>query len=80
MEALSPHLFWDVDRSTIDPEKHAQWLAKRVLTYGHWTDWKILVACYGRDRLGEIAASIPKLDPRSRAFCEAWFGPQTTVL
>ncbi len=36
MTALSDHLFWDVDRSGIDPERHASWLAKRVLEYGRW--------------------------------------------
>ena len=29
MPALSEHLFRDVDRSSIDPEKHAPWLVKR---------------------------------------------------
>jgi hypothetical protein len=33
MTALSDHLFWDVDRSGIDLERHAAWLAKRVLEY-----------------------------------------------
>ena len=28
---LSDHLFWDVDRATIDPDRHAPWLVKRVL-------------------------------------------------
>lgn len=78
MQNLSPHLFWDVERPSIDPERHAKWLIKRVLNYGLWTDWQILVAHYGKDRLQEIVFTIPKLDPRSLAFCQAWFSPQTT--
>lgn len=34
MSGLSEHLFWDVERSTVDPEKHAGWLARRVLEHG----------------------------------------------
>lgn len=77
MEALSPHLFWDVDRTTIDWDEHRKWLVKRVLGYGLWSDWQVLVAHYGKHQLGEIAFSIPTLDPRSRAFCCAWFGRTT---
>lgn len=73
MLQLSDHLFWDVDRSSIDPERHAPWLVKRVLEYGRWSDWQTLVANYGKPRLSEIATSIRSLQPRARAFCEAWF-------
>ena len=34
MIALSDYLFWDVDRAAIDPERHAAWLAQRVVEYG----------------------------------------------
>ncbi len=73
MLSLSEHLFWDVDRSTMDPETHACWLVKRVLEYGRWSDWQLLVAHYGKSRLAEIATSIRSLQPRSLAFCQAWF-------
>ena len=73
MEGLSGHLFWDVDRSGIDPERHAAWLVKRVLEYGRWRDWQILVAHYGKPKLAELARGLRSLDPRSFAFCCAWF-------
>ncbi len=73
MNSLSEHLFWDVDRSTIDPEKHAAWLVKRVLEYGRWSDWQALVGHYGRPRLGQIVVAIRSLQPRAFAFCQAWF-------
>jgi hypothetical protein len=73
MPPLSDHLFWDVDRSTVDPALHARWLAKRVLEYGLWRDWQALVSHYGRDRLAEVVTSIRSLDPRAFAFCRAWF-------
>ena len=36
MPSLAPHLFWDVRVEDIDFEKHAAWLARRVLEYGDW--------------------------------------------
>jgi hypothetical protein len=73
MLRLSDHLFWDVDRSSIDPEQHAPWLVKRVLEYGRWSDWQTLIAHYGKPRLMEIATSLRSLQPRAFAFCQAWF-------
>ena len=73
MAELSEHLFWDVDRSGIDPERHAPWLVKRVLVYGRWRDWQLLVDHYGKSRLGDLAVGLRSLDPRALAFCSAWF-------
>jgi hypothetical protein len=73
MTQLSDHLFWDVDRSSIDPERHATWIVKRVLEYGRWSDWQTLVVLYGKPRLAEMVTSLRSLQPRARAFCEAWF-------
>jgi hypothetical protein len=73
MSALSDHLFWDVDRSTIDFERHALWLAKRVVEYGRWADWQTLVAYYGKPRLAELMTEIRSLQPKAFTFCQAWF-------
>jgi hypothetical protein len=59
--SLSDHLFWDVDRATIDPDRHASWLVKRVLEQGRWRDWQALVSHYGKPRLEEIAADLRSL-------------------
>ena len=73
MTELSEHLFWDVDRSTVDPERHGAWLARRVLEYGRWADWQWLVAYYGKARLAEMVIGLRSLQPRAFAFCCAWF-------
>jgi len=70
---LSPHLFWDVCPEGIDLEKHAAWLAQRVLEYGDWSDWQALVRHYGRERLGKIVRGIRSLQPGALAFCRIWF-------
>jgi hypothetical protein len=73
MTSLPPHLFWDVRSEEIDFEKHAAWLARRVLEYGDWPDWQTLVRYYGRDRLAAIVTGIRSLNPRTFAFCRIWF-------
>lgn len=73
ISALSPHLFWDVDRSGVDVEQHAAWLVRRVLEYGTWADWVRLEEHYGRDRLARIVVTIRSLDPKARTFCQARF-------
>lgn len=73
MLPLSPHLFCDVRADQIDPEKHAAWLARRVLEYGDWPDWQALTRYYGQARLAGIVTGIRCLQPRALAFCKVWF-------
>lgn len=73
MLQLPSHLFWDVDSAEVDPEKHAVWLARRVLEYGDWPDWQVLVHHFGKDRLATIVTEIRTLHPRALAFCKIWF-------
>jgi hypothetical protein len=73
MTALSDHLFWDVDRAAIDPERHAAWLVKRVLEYGRWRDWQILVGHFGKPELARLVTGLRCLEPRAFAFSCAWF-------
>jgi len=73
MNALSSHLFWDVIREEVDPVTHAAWLTRRVLEYGRWADWQILISEYGKPRLAELATGLRTLSPKTLAFCSAWF-------
>ncbi len=70
---LSEHLFWDVDRASVDPNKHAAWLVKRVLEYGRWKDWQLLVSMFGKPGLARLVTGLRGLDPKAFAFCRAWF-------
>ena len=45
-EQLSPVLFWDVDISQTDMDKYPSFFVQRVLEYGKWSDWNILVNYY----------------------------------
>lgn len=73
MPPLSPHLFWDVDRDSLDPATHGAWLTKRVLEHGRWDDWQALPSFYGKAELAELVTGLRTLEPRAFAFCRAWF-------
>ncbi len=66
--ALSPHLFWDVDRDKLDMEKNAAFMIKRVLEYGLWNDWKIIQQHYGIATIAQTALRFRELEPKSLHF------------
>jgi hypothetical protein len=70
---LSRFLFWDTDYTTIDPEKHAEYIIDRVLSRGSLEDFRILVAYYGKPKIKKIAKQIRYLDDRTLHFCSAYF-------
>jgi hypothetical protein len=71
--ARASRLFWDVDVSTLDPEKHEDFIVGRVLVEGDWPSVRAL-----RRELGDAAlaafvrrAGSRRLDRRTRRFLEA---------
>jgi len=59
---LSPHLFWDVDRSKIEWDKNPHFLVQRILEYGLDNDWQILKSKYGIKKLAKVATELRSLD------------------
>ena len=68
MEKMSGHLFWDVDSSEIDIERNAKFIIKKVLQFGLYSDWKILVQLYGINKITEVAIQLKDLDKRTASF------------
>ena len=73
MPDFSPSLFWDCDPMTIDLDRHAGFLVGRVLTRGVLNDWRVLREIYGLERIAAEARKLRDLDPRTLAFCCAYF-------
>ena len=73
MVGFSPHLFWDCDANTLDEEVHARFVIGRVLSRGTFADWQELKRRYGLARLRAEVVCIRDLDPKSHAFCAAYF-------
>lgn len=70
-ESFSDFLFWDVDRTQLDPERNSQFIVKRILEYGLFDDWQLLVQLYGLKRLTNEAKQIRNLDRKSMFFVAA---------
>lgn len=65
IQELSPHLFWDVDRSKIDIERNKKWLINRILEYGLINDWIYILKYYGIDEISQIAINLRDLDKKT---------------
>jgi hypothetical protein len=70
---FSSHLFWDIDRSKLEIDRHSQFLIGRVLQYGFFTDWKLLVRLYGNEKIKETLLEIRFLDDISLHFASNLF-------
>lgn len=66
-------LLWDVDLESFDLQRHAPFLVRRVLERGTWDEWRLLRKYLGMERLATIVLALPRLDPRTLAFCSVIF-------
>ena len=51
-------LFWDVDATTLDWDKHKRWIIQRVFEYGNDAEVKAIIEHYGLTATKEILNSI----------------------
>jgi hypothetical protein len=70
---LRPALFWDVDVQTIDLQKHKASIIERIVTRGHWEEFKQMLQFYGKSTVLEVVLNARWLDKRTLAFCSAIF-------
>jgi hypothetical protein len=65
---FSKHLFWDVDRDTLDLEQDKAYIIKNVLEYGLIEDWKVIKESYGISVITREAMSFRNLDKKALSF------------
>jgi hypothetical protein len=70
---LSKSLFWDVDITTLDAEKHAQFIIEKVLVYGNWDEFKRTLEYYGKQNVATLSTQIRYLDNIVLDFCATYF-------
>lgn len=68
IKKMSPVLFWDVDKSQADMDKYPSFFVQRVLEYGNWSDWKLLLCYYGKDRIVDICKNLRSLDSKCLSY------------
>ncbi|MCE1200546.1 MAG: hypothetical protein LWX09_00405 [Bacteroidia bacterium] len=65
---FSPHLFWDVNRIALSPEKDKAYIIKQILEFGKIEDWFLLRNFYGIEEIANVAQSFRDLDPKALSF------------
>lgn len=71
IQSFSNHIFWDVDKNSIDLNTHAPYVVQHVLEYGLLSDWNLLLSCYGKKKIVDISKQLRTLEPRALAFISA---------
>ena len=70
---FSPHLFWDVDLSGFDFQKHKVHLIQKVLEYGLIKDWNLIKELYGLDQIKEVSLNLRSLDAVTLSYLSTLF-------
>lgn len=65
---LSPHLFWDVDKTNLEWKKHEAQIIEKVLIYGLLDDWKLLNLVYGKEKIKNVSRNLRSLDDVTLTF------------
>lgn len=65
---MSSYLFWDVDVSSIEFDKHKAYIVQRVLEYGLLDDWKKLTDTISLNEIVETCKQLRTLDPKALSF------------
>jgi len=75
LSSLSPHLFWDVDKTLFVEEKENEvaLIIERAITHGLIDDWKLIVKRYGLEKIEAVTLKLRALDKVSLAFLCALF-------
>ncbi|WP_158605216.1 DUF6922 domain-containing protein [Hanamia caeni] len=66
-------LFWDVDFSSLDPEKNSRLIIERVFSLGTIDEIKVTIRYYGKNRVVNILENLAYLDPKTLNFVSLLF-------
>ena len=73
-------LFWDVDPTTIDLDRHADYVIERTMSRGDWAAMRWLRTAYARETLARfLEAKGHRLAPRDRAYWALWSGVDVSL-
>lgn len=62
------HLFWDVDPSTIDPDKHSTFIIERILRFGLPEDARAMLERYNHATIRAVVTHSRHIDRKTAAF------------
>jgi len=68
IDKFSKHLFWDVDRNTINLDRDNSYIIKNVLEYGLIEDWILIKKYYGISTITQKTKIFRDLDKKALSF------------
>ncbi|MBU0701118.1 hypothetical protein KKE26_07505 [bacterium] len=66
-------LFWDVDRDSVDVEKHCFYIISRIIDYGNIDDIKWMKNTYTDEKIKEIICKKKGISKKSAYFWTAYY-------
>ncbi len=75
---LSAHLFWDLDKNKLDPEKNKTYIIERVFTRGNLSDLQEIIHYYGYNVLKEEIVKAGALDKKTLNWAAFYFNLKKT--
>lgn len=75
---LRPSLFWDTDIQNIDLQKHKAAVIERIMTRGHFDEFRALMQFYGKDVVKKTMLNARWIDKVTLAFCSTIFDTPET--
>ena len=71
ISSFSKNLFWDVEPGTLNLESNSRYIIQRVLEYGRYNDWKLILSHYGIKVISDTVTTLRSLDPKAVSFISA---------
>lgn len=78
LDELSQHLFWDIDKTKLDIEKHKRLIIERVMNRGNLKDLNILFQIYDVDSIKHELLNIGYLDKKTLNWAAIFFNLNKT--
>lgn len=72
-QQLSDHLFWDVNRDSVNPEAHWQFIIPRIMDRGTLDDVKAAWNYYGEEKIRDALLNAAALHKKTIAFFACQF-------
>jgi predicted solute-binding protein len=73
LPASIKRLFWDVDKESVDIEKHWSFIISRIMDYGNCRDIQWMKQTYTDDQIKEVVCKRKGLSKKSAYFWAAYY-------
>lgn len=70
---FSKTLFWETDKNTKVKYNNPAYIVEKVLMYGNFNDWNLLIKKFGKEKVIEQALLIRSLDIKTLNFLSCIF-------